>query len=257
MPVPDRNHSYDDAPDALIARWQDRRAPLRFGPDEALPPLDTDLAMLAAQSLPKLAADTRPHGSTYARKRQALAADLAGGSELALLHAVLISCLRKRSFPAHAPALFRRLWAEQGAALIDQLSTRWLISAAITFADHGATELQRRLGQSLNMLFSLMKLYEFERLHGGLDPIRAAPRAPAKGAALPMGMTGFSLESGGLDINLLAPIWAEAQLDPLLGPLACHLLERLNADPGTLFRRLGALRAQAATRRQRGTQRMP
>ena len=40
----------------------------------------------------------------------------------------------------------------------------------------------------------------------------------------------------GLDINLMAQIWNEARKDPVAGPLACHLLQRLNQDPGNLFR---------------------
>lgn len=238
--------SYPGAPATLVARWDARRDPLRFGPGEGLPAPDCDLAALAAT--PLYPPRTAP-GSSFGAKRAELAREMEGGSELALLHGLLIACLRKRSWPDHAPALFRRLWAEQRHTLIDQLSGRWLISAAITFADHGETEAQRRLGQSLNLLFSLMKLYEYERLHSGLPPERPYPPGRRSRAALPMGMPGFSLAAGGLDINLLAPIWAEAQAEPLLGPLACHLLDRLNADPGALFRRLGSLKARAARRR--------
>jgi hypothetical protein len=56
-------------------------------------------------------------------------------------------------------------------------------------------------------------------------------------------MPHFNLGTGGLDINLLAPIWAEARTVPVVGPLAGHLLQRLNTDPGNLFRRIGLMRA--------------
>ena len=39
--------------------------------------------------------------------------------------------------------------------------------------------------------------------------------------------------------------------DALAGPLACHLLERLNDDPTTLFSRLGTLRDRALAQRGR------
>jgi hypothetical protein len=65
---------------------------------------------------------------------------------------------------------------------------------------------------------------------------------PPKGSPLPMGMQRFGLRGGGLDRNLLAPIWQEAQQEPVAGPLACHLLDRLNADPRTLFRRIRKMR---------------
>ncbi|MBD3763310.1 MAG: hypothetical protein IE927_00860, partial [Rhodobacterales bacterium] len=187
----------------------------------------------------------------------ALMGELAGGDELQLLHALLIAHLRKRAWPDHAPALFCRLWAEQADHLLNSLDTRWLISAAITFADHGQTERQRRLGQSLNLLFSLMKLYEFERLFSGRDPDRPHGLQGRSRAPLPLGMPSFSLASGGLDINLLAPIWAEAQDEPLMGPLACRLLAALNDDPGTLFARLARMRARAAARRAEADRREP
>jgi hypothetical protein len=88
----------------------------------------------------------------------------------------------------------------------------------------------------------LVKLYEFERLISGVAADKPLLRRPPKGSSLPLEMRPFSLLNGGLDINLLAPIWHEAQREPVVGPLACHLLERLNADPRTLFRRIHLIR---------------
>lgn len=244
--------TYPNAPDTLIARWQERRAPLDFGPGEALPALDADLVALAERPVADPGADRPRRASGYAVKHHALARELAGQPELVLVHAQLISCLRKRGWPDHAPALFLRLWTEQPDWLIAHLPDRWKVSAAITFADHGASEAQRRLGQSLNLLFSLMKLYEAERLYSGRAPDQPFGLGRKADAPLPLGMPGFSLGSGGLDYNLLAPIWAEAQVVPVLGPLACHLLERLNDDPGTLFRRLQAMRVRRDQRRKGG-----
>jgi hypothetical protein len=41
--------------------------------------------------------------------------------------------------------------------------------------------------------------------------------------------------------------------EPVAGPLACHLLDRLNADPRTLFRRIRLMR-EARQGRDEGTE---
>lgn len=243
--------TYADAPEALIALWEQRRDPLGFVRGDVLGPADVDLAALAERRLPEVPPPPPRRMRGHGQKMQALREELAGSSELALLNGICIAHLRKRSFPDHVPALFRRIWAEQGAVLRAELPVRWLISSATTFADHGESEAQRRLGQSLNILFSLMKLYEYERVTAGFAPSEPVQARRAVKHPLPLGMPAFSLLSGGLDVNLLAPIWQEAQGVPVLGPLALLLLERLNDDPGTLFRRLKRMRAATAEVRGR------
>jgi hypothetical protein len=232
--------------DAVIDRWEARRAPLRARPGEpGLPAADADLAALREAAVPPAppppAPPARP-ASSLARKRHALAREFAGQSELALLNALVISCLRRRAWPDAAPVLFRRIWAEQGEALIASLSSRWLVSSVITFADHGTSESERYLGQSLRMLFKLVKLYEFERLYSGRRPEEPFRLRDKVQSPLPMDINPFSLREGGLDINLLAPLWRRALGEPVMGPLACALLDRLNADPGTVLRRLALMR---------------
>jgi hypothetical protein len=238
--MPDPVHP--GAPDSLIEHWQKRRGAMGLNAGDSLPPLDADLDAIAAQHVP---ADWPPPplgASRHAEKARELAPEFAGQSALFHLHALLIAHLRKRRFPDHAPALFRRLWVERGDDLRRGLSARWLISAVITFGDHGATEGERSLGREMGMLFSMMKLYEFERLFSGMapdQPFRLARRADAD---LPMGMEPFSLATGGLDISLLAPVWSRALDEPVMRSLACDLLHRLNADLGTVFARLQAMR---------------
>ena len=236
--------TYPDAPGGVIDRWNTRRGPVVYGRGESLPPLDIDLAPLAAQKVPEGELTPDVPLSHYKRKLWQLRRDLEGKSELAVLNANLIVHLRRATFPAHAPALFRRVWAEQGTTLMAELSSRWLISSIITFGDFGETEDQRRIGLSLNVLFSLMKLYEFERLSSGLGPDELFRQKRKRGTKLPLGMLDFGIDGGGLDYNLLAPIWKAAMEEPVVGPLACHLLDRLNADPSNLFRRLQGMRAE-------------
>ncbi len=239
--------TYPDGWDAAIARYEARRAPLDFGPGEGLPDPGIPLAPLVRASI-GAPAPLPPRPSLFARKRHALAEEMQGLPEIALLHALLISTLRKREWPGHAPALFRRLWAEEGEALRACLPGRWLISAAITFADHGATEGERMLGQSIKVLFSLLKLTECERLYSGHEPAQPFRLGQKAKVPLPLGMEPFALKDGGLDINLLAPMVQAARAEPVLGPLALDLLDRLNADPGTVFRRLALMRDRLAQR---------
>jgi hypothetical protein len=110
------------------------------------------------------------------------------------------------------------------------------------------------LGQSMKMLFKLLKLYEFERLFSGFDPAQPFKPGQKSKAALPMEINPFSIRDGGLDVNLLAPIWQQALAEPVMGPLACHLLDRLNSDPGTVFRRIALMRERLLAREAKKAQ---
>lgn len=231
---------------SLLPHYQKRRA-LLTGRD--VPPADVDFKALASIPLPAQESP-RPEGlSRVAKKRHMLLGELAGQNELTMLHGMLVSHLRKHTYPEGAPALFLRLWAEEEDWLLDNLPTRWLISAMITFADHGVSEADRKLATSLNMLFSLMKIYEAERCFSGRapqDPFRIKDRNKAP---LPMGMKDFSVLRGDLEAHLLAPLWRDAGHAPATGRLARHLLTLLNADDGTVFRRFALMREKAAEAR--------
>ena len=235
--------TYPDAPDSLIDLWMARRKRMSFGDGERLPPVTVPLQPLLEA---RIAADEpAPEGpqSLHGQKLRAIRAELAGKSELAGLNAILISHLRKQTYPREAPTLFRRIWTEAGPALMQELPGRWLISSVITFGDHGETEAQRRIGLSMNVFFSLIKLYEYERFHSGAWPENAFPSRRVGRKRLPLDMPHFALLGGGLDVNLLAQLWHEAAQEPVAGALACHLLQRLNEDPRNLFRRIGLMRA--------------
>ncbi|SLN42402.1 hypothetical protein ROJ8625_02067 [Roseivivax jejudonensis] len=234
----------------ILSQVEGRRAALSFAEGEAFPPLDLDLAPLAAQRVAHPDSDPAeapPFRSSYHRKRHDLRCEFEGESELAFLNALLIANLRKRGYPAHVPALFQRLWSECGTELTEMLSPRWLVSSLVTFGDHGATETQRALGLGLFTLTGAMKLYEFERLHSGTRPVEAFPIDGKLPDPLPLDMQGFSLRSGGLDLALIGRLWQESERDAVIGPPAQRLLTMLVHDPGTVFRRLQDMRQSRAT----------
>ena len=235
--------TFPDGYPGLIAQYQKRRAMLT---GEDLPPLDVDFAALKAQPLPPQP-DTRPEGLTRTqKKRHMLLGALEGHCELALLHGLLIAHLRKHTYPDGAPALFLRLWAEEEDWLLETLPNRWLISALITFATHGRTEADRNLAARMNMLFSLMKIYEAERCFSGQPPHKPFKVKDRNKSPLPLGMADFSVLAGDLEAHLLAPLWKDAENAPGCGVLVRHLLIQLDEDGGTVFRRFSKMRAAAA-----------
>lgn len=237
--------TYSGGLKALQQRYNSRREPFAFY-KENLPALDVSLQDLAQATVTETATSLQEGEpkkySSWAHKRRAIAVEFVGNSQLAFLNAMLISNLRKSDAPNQAAPLFLRLWDEQHAHLIDRLDLRWLVSSVMTFADHGGTDIQRQVGQAMRMLFGLMKFYEFERLFSGLEPETAYNLDHKSKANLPLQMEPFALRSGGLDINILTPVWELALTDPGIAPLVNHLMERLNQDPGTVFRRIKHMR---------------
>ena len=238
----DKTETFPGGIAALLPQYQKRRA-LLTGAD--VPPVDVDFAALKAMPLPPQIMP-RPEGlSRVEKKRHMLLGELQGHCELALLHGLLISHLRKHTYPDGAPALFLRLWAEEEEWLLSTLPTRWLISAVITFAEHGQTEADRNLAARMNMLFSLMKIFEAERAFSGKAPTNAFRIQDRNKAPLPMDMKDFSVLKGDLEAHLLAPLWRDAEDAPAIGNLTRHLLNILNTDEGTVFRRFALMREKA------------
>ncbi|MCM2560882.1 glycosyltransferase family 2 protein [Lutimaribacter sp. EGI FJ00015] len=229
---------------AILTQMEGRRAPLVYGPGEALPPLDVDFAPLKSARVDGRAPEMRGSRSSYARKFRDLSEEFDSLPELLCLHGLLIANLRRRGQPDHCAALFQRLWAEEADYLLARLDARWLVSAVTTFGDHGQTETQRRVGQSLTVLFGMMKLYETERLYSGAKPDQPFALKKKSSRTLPMQMDAYAIVGGGLDVNLLGRLWQEAQDDAVIAPLAHHLLDQLIHDPGGIFRRLRIMRAR-------------
>ncbi|GAA6207300.1 hypothetical protein NBRC116601_05930 [Cognatishimia sp. WU-CL00825] len=230
-----QDKTYPGGYDALLRRANLRREPLVFAEDESLPDLNTDLTALCTSIT---VAEPLTSESTFAKKRRDLQLELEGEPELCFLNSLTIATLRKNEFPPHAPELFQKIWREHSEFLLRRLPLRWLVSTITTFGDHGLTEAQRHVGRSMTMLFGMIKLYEFERLYSGYAPATAYDTASKINTRLPLDIPSYSLKGGGLDVALLTRLWKDAQQDPVIKPLANHLLNAINDDPNTLFRRL-------------------
>jgi hypothetical protein len=236
----------------IIAQYDARRAPFDYGEGEGLPEADVALSPLCLRIVGDPSKDPRlapPIRSSFHRKEIAIREELQGLSELCSLHALLISHLRKRSFPDQTPYLFHRLWDEHADHLIEHLDSRWLVSAVTTFGDHGLTPIQRSTGLALTALFGAMKLYESERLYSGLTPRQCFPLDRKTKADLPLDMDSYALVGGGLDVNLVARLWMEADQDAVIAPLAHHLLTLLLSDDRSLLSRLRSMRREKESQR--------
>ena len=64
-------------------------------------------------------------------------------------------------------------------------------------------------------------------------------------------MDPYSLDAGGLDVNLLGRLWRLAEGDAVIRPLAHSMLDRAMHDPRTVFRRLRRMRVRKARRAAR------
>lgn len=227
--------TYPEGFDALKTRAELRRTPLTMEEGEDLPGLDIDLARLRTQVT---VAEPLRSDSLFAKKTRELQIEFEGQPELCWLNGFVIANLRKKDQPAHAVDLFQKIWTEQAEFLLRRLPLRWLVSSITTFGDKGVNEAQRSLGRSMTMLFGMIKLYEFERLYTGKRPTDAHSTVSKINTPLPLDIPSYSLKGGGLDVALLTRLWEDSSKDPVIEPLAKHLLHAINDDPGTVFRRL-------------------
>lgn len=228
--------------DAVLRQMEGRRDPMTFAEGESLPDADIDLAPLRSRRIGPVSPELKKSRSTFAYKCRELHEEFAGHPEICYLNGLLIANLRRRGQPDQTAPLFRRLWAEEHDILLARLDARWLVSSVTTFADHGATPVQRSVGHAMSVLFGTMKLYETERLFSGHAPDQPFPWRRKSAKALPLQMDAYAVTGGGLDVNMLGRLWMEAAEDPVIAPLAHHLLEALNADPLNVFRRLRLMR---------------
>ena len=236
---------------SLVDRFE-RKQVILTGAADLLPPADADLAALWTRTVPDLTVeeDAAPRFSAQ-RKYLQLQKLFVGAPEIHLLHALLIAILRRRDPPPAAPALFFRLWREEGDRLATSLPVRWLISAATTLADIGQTGGQRACGMGLSVLDDMIKLHESERRYSGQPADTPFPRRRGQRIrTIAFDLDPYSLEKGDLDRNLLSRLWKLCEDDATIRPLGIRMLRLVTQDRRTVFARMQELKRRDAARRR-------
>jgi hypothetical protein len=149
--------------------------------------------------------------------------------------------LRRRIDPNEHLARFRSLLCDGGEDLLGSFSTRWLVSIADTFADHGSDS-ERANAMMVVILANVTKLAETERLI--LKDITVDFQQQEKyvtpGAPLWDGMTSYALKQGDMPGNMWTRVRALMSETPTLSFIFETILSRMVAND-TLIGRLAEL----------------
>ncbi|MEL6793689.1 MAG: hypothetical protein AAFP78_09560, partial [Pseudomonadota bacterium] len=228
----------------VLAQRAVNRLPRQTQTDDLLPPTDFDIETAFETRI----AAIPPSGEAAPRRAFAdhavnLRARLAGHREIEFLNALSISYLRRRTARVdHAKEIFFRIWDEKGDALVADLSTRWLISTLMTFADHGRSEDERICGALGYLYGAMLAASETERCYW---PDGAAPEIELTTPDTErFGLNGsFPFELGGNDhlTNLNAFVYSYALRPTTPGPLLERLMMRARYSD-TYFSRFDSAR---------------
>lgn len=210
--------------------------------DDILPEKDVDLQELSRTFLPVDAVMPSESRANIRNQSRILDYHFRGRSQLAKLNALTISYLRRDTpHTQKAKFLFHRIWLEVGPLLVNEISSRWLISTLQTFLDHGLNEGQRIIGATGFFYANLMKIYECERSIEGHEQDGTyehnLPQTPSRFR----GLDRFPL--GGSDILLNTNVRALeiASLDDAAGLVLCEFLLRVQSS-GNVFTRMDQTR---------------
>ncbi|TXH69506.1 MAG: hypothetical protein E6Q83_08760 [Thiothrix sp.] len=180
---------------------------------------------------------------------QQLRAEFAGQAELLYYHAQLIVLIRREYQVAEQFKLFERLWESEAAFLQEHLNTRWLVSAADTFADHSSDETTRSLALAASLLINTIKLQETERYlqaaeHLG-DQAERQQQLQTGRVALFDGTSAFAVGTDDTLRNLRWRLDAISQTNPM-GLVLAELFQRLQTHD-TVYQRFRQRHTRAKT----------
>jgi hypothetical protein len=138
-------------------------------------------------------------------------------------------------------ARLRQLLNDRGEELLRPLSTRWLVSIADTFADHGVHP-ERGNAMAIVMLANITRMAETERLYLKDPSVDQARQDECVIPDTPLwdGMVGYAIKHGDMPINMWTRIRALMVETPTLSFIFETVLARLAAND-TLIGRLAAL----------------
>lgn len=204
---------------------------------DILPPVSVDLEKLAAERLP---ADVEmPKLDRWNIRNQSKILDyhFRGKSRLSHLNALVISYLRRDTpHTAKARALFQRIWREQGVILVNELSTRWLISTLQTFLDHGENEAQRMIGTAGYFYGNMLKIYEGERALEGMEQNASYPNVTPQTKNHFRGLDRYNVGGTDLMLNTNALALELAQRDDVAGLVLQEFLLRVKSGESVFSR---------------------
>ncbi len=214
--------------------------------EDLLPDEQVDLYRVAFEYLPEEAELPDLPRSDMRNQYKILEYHLRGKSKLAHLNALVISYLRRDTpFTEKARILFQRIWNEQGVLLINELSTRWLISTLQTFLDHGANESQRKVGATGYFYGNLMKIYEGERALEGLEQDGTFEHSDPQTKNKFRGLDRYHVGGSDLLLNTNALALEIALEEPVAGIVLQEFLLRVKSSGNTFTR-------HDQTRKERG-----
>ncbi|WP_083101080.1 hypothetical protein [Pseudophaeobacter leonis] len=207
-----------------------------------LPEVSVDLSALASDTLPS---DVTLPDIPRARMEdqfRILEYHLRGHSKLAHLNAMTISYLRRDTEHTElARNLFHRIWDETGALLVNELSTRWLISTLQTFMDHGKNEHQRLIGGTGYFYANMIKIYEGERSIEAREQDAIYEHTSPQTLNKFRGLDRFSVGGTDLMLNTNALLLEISYRDEVAGLVLQEFLLRVKAS-GNVFQRLDQTR---------------
>ena len=168
-----------------------------------------------------------------------LRGEFAGQSELLYYHAQLIVMIRREFKLDEHVNQFEQLWANESDFLLEQLNTRWLVSAADTFADHALEPLARTLALNASLLANTVKMQETERYlqQAGQLSDQAERKEALQTGRVPLfdGMSAFAVGTDDTLRNLRWRMDELARLHPT-GAILLEIFQRLQSQD-TVFKR--------------------
>jgi hypothetical protein len=149
--------------------------------------------------------------------------------------------LRRRIDSVEHMARFRQLLNHGGDELLRSLSTRWLISIADTYADHG-DHCEPGNAMVIVVLASVTRMAETERLYLKDSTVDQARQDECVMPGTPLwdGMVGYAIKHGDMPINMWTRIRSLLVDTPILSRVFEIVLARMVAND-TLIGRLAAL----------------
>jgi len=178
--------------------------------------------------------------------------EFAGQSELVHYHASLIVMIRREVELDETLKLFFALWESECEFLLASMDSRWLVSAADTFADFHDDANERLYGLMASTVSCTVKLYETERHYAGgriSEEQLAGINLQQERVALWDGMSGFAV---GTDDTLRNMMWrhervkAKGDKEYLMQRLFMELFKRMHCDQ-TVYGRLQQMHTRKRT----------